>query len=85
MWLPTATENVDICTYIYMYIYTFDEFHVFGGDGGMEVSAAHTPQSLLERHIAQPFLVQSIDALLIVSLEMSRGGCGLHELNTTGC
>ena len=51
----------------------------------MEVWAAHTPQSLLERHIAQPVLVQSIDAMLIVALEMSRGGCGLHELNTTGC
>ena len=49
-------------------LYTFDQFHIFGGDAGMELRASNAPESLLEGDKSQVFLIQSLNTLLIVAL-----------------
>ena len=50
-------------------LYTFDQLHVFGGNAGMKVWGANTPQCLLKCHVAKVLFVQGIDTVLIVALE----------------
>ena len=62
---------IDVCPHMSMQLKatTFYELCVQRGDGGIEVRATHTPQGLLERHPAQTRLIQSLDTLVVVTLE----------------